>query len=437
MRVFLSILVLIICPLSELSAQDTSGNDSFTSPLKPPHFFSGDFGELRLNHFHSGLDYRTGGQTGLPVFAVKEGYVSRIGISSTGYGNALYLNHPDGTTSVYGHLERFQPKIQEYVKDKQYDRESFQVNITLSPGEFHIKKGEIIAWTGNSGSSGGPHLHFEIRNTKSERAYNPLFYNLGIKDNSAPKIASLYVYPLTANSNVGQDRNKKRFETVPVPGGYRLKMNLPIGLFGKIGFGIQADDDFNGVGLKCGIYSATLFCDGQQVFGFKMNNFSFDDSRYANSQADYEEYLKSHHWIQRLYKQPGNQIDIYDTDDKNGILNLDDGKGHEFEIVVADAFKNKSILKFHTSSKKSSLPVKNQSSGKLFHYDHANVFENNKIRIDIPAGALYDNLEFVWKSSPKPAGCYSELQQVNSKFIPLQKPYTLSVKCDRIPENLR
>jgi len=437
MRVVLLILLPIICFLSELHAQNISFNDSFTSPLKPPFFFSGDFGELRPSHFHSGLDYRTKGQTGLPVYAVKDGYVSRIGISTTGYGNALYLNHPDGTTSVYGHLLKFQPKLQEYVRSFQYDKESFQVNITLKSGEFRIKKGEIIAWSGNSGSSGGPHLHFEIRNTKSERAYNPLFYKLGIKDNSAPKITALYVYPLTANSNVGQDRSKKRFETIPVSGGYRLKLNLPIGLFGKIGFGIQADDDLNGVGLKIGIYSATLLCDGRHVFGFKMNNFSFDDTRYANSQADFEEYQKSHHWIQRLYKQPGNHLDIYDPEDKNGILNLDDGNGHEFEIVVSDAFKNKTSLKFHTTSKKSSAPVKNQYSGKLFQFDQANEFENSKVRIDVPKGALYDNLDFIWKSSPNPSGCYSELQQVSSKFVPLQKPYSLSIKCDGLPENLR
>jgi len=437
MRVVLLILGLLIYSFNSISGQNLPANEPFTSPLKPPFLFSGDFGELRPSHFHSGLDFRTQGQTGLPVFAAKEGYVSRIGISTTGYGNALYLNHPDGTTTVYGHLERFQTKLQEYVKDIQYDRESFQVNITLKPGEFHFKKGEIIAWSGNSGSSGGPHLHFEIRNTKTERAYNPLFYNLGISDISAPKITALYVYPLSPNSNVSQDRSKKRYEAVPVPGGYRLKLNLPIGLFGKIGFGIQSDDDFNGVGLKIGIYSAALFCDGRLVFGFKMNNFSFDDTRYANSQGDFEEYQKTHHWIQRLYKQPGNQVDIYDPADKNGILNLDDGKDHEFEIVVADAFRNKTSLKFHTTSKKSSLPIKDQINGKLFPYDQSNEYGNTKIKVDIPKGALYDNLDFIWKSSPKPNGCYSELNQVSSKFVPLQKQYSLSIKCDGLPENLR
>lgn len=437
MRVVLSVLVFIICSFPGLRAQNLPVNDSFTSSLKIPFSFSGNFGELRPSHLHSGLDFRTGGQTGIPVHAVKDGYISRIGVSTTGYGNALYMNHPDGTTSVYGHLERFLPKLQEYVKEKQYDRESFQVNLTLSAGQFPVKKGEIIAWSGNSGSSGGPHLHFEIRNTESERAYNPIFYIPDLKDNSAPKITAVYVYPLTANSNVGQDRSKKRYETIPVSGGCRLKNNLPIELYGKIGFGIQSQDDFSETGLKCGIYSASLFCDGKQVFGFKMDNFSFDDTRYANSQADYEEYIKAHRWIQRLYKQSGNHLDIYDPADKNGILNLEDGKGHEFEIVVSDAFKNKTNLKFRTTSRKLQLPVKNQSSGNQFLFDQTNVFENDKIKVDVPKGALYDNLDFVWKSAPKPVGCYSELHQVHSKFVPLQKPYTLSIKCDDFPEELK
>ena len=265
MRVVISILLFQICSFSCLWAQKNPVNDSFTGPLKLPFSFSGNFGELRINHFHSGLDFRTEGQIGMPVHAVKEGYISRIGVSTTGYGNALYMNHPDGTTSVYGHLDKFHSKLQQYIKEKQYDRESFQVNITPLSGEFYYTKGEIIAWSGNSGSSGGPHLHFEIRNTKSERAYNPIFYIPGFKDNSAPKIMSVYVYPLTTNSNVGPDRSKKRFETVSVPGGYRLKLNLPIGLYGKIGFGIQAEDNYNSTGLNWGIYSATLFCDGKQV----------------------------------------------------------------------------------------------------------------------------------------------------------------------------
>jgi hypothetical protein len=437
MRIILSILCYLLSSISGIQAQKIAATDSFTDPLKLPVSFAGNFGELRPSHFHSGLDFRTGGQTGIPIHAVKDGYISRIGISITGYGNALYMNHPDGTTSVYGHLERFSPKLQAYVKEKQYNRESFQLDITLSPGEFRFKKDEIIAWSGNSGGSAGPHLHFEIRNTESERAYNPIFYIPGLKDNSAPKIKAIYVYPLSDNSSVGLDLSKKRFETIPIPGGNRLKSNLPIELFGKIGFGVQAEDDYNGSGFKWGIYSATLFCDGKQIFGFKMDNFSFDETRYANSQADYDEYIKGHRWIQRLYKQPGNHLDIYDQTDKNGILNLDDGKSHEFEIVVCDAFKNRTSIKFKTISKKIPFQAKIKPNGKQFFFDQPNEFENDQIKVEIPKGALYDNLNFIWKSTPCPKGCYSELHQVHSKYIPLQKNYSLSIKCEGMPSEFR
>jgi hypothetical protein len=437
MRVILPVLLLLFILNSELFAQKYIGNDSFTSPLKPPFSFSGIFGELRPSHFHSGIDFRTQGKTGLPVYAVKQGFISRIGVSPSGYGNALYMDHPDGTTSVYAHLEKFHPLLMEYVKEKQYDRESFQVTISLLPGIFHFNKGDIIAWSGNSGSSGGPHLHFEIRNTDSERVCNPVFYNFGIKDNSPPKIKAIYVYPLGANSNIGQDHIRKRFETIPVSGGYRLKSNLPIELFGNIAFGIQADDDFSGTGFKCGIYSASVSCDGKPYFGFKMDNFSFVDSRYANAQADYEEYIKSHKWVQKLYRQPGNHLDIYDPGENDGIFNFDDGKGHEFEIVVSDAFNNRTTLKFRTKSKKFPSPSKYQSFNKLFLFNEENFFENDRIRIDVPKDALYENLEFVWNSGPKPAGCFSDLHKVHSKFVPLHKPYSLSIKCEGLPDDLR
>ena len=436
MRYFFLILMLFFYQEPELHAKKLSANESFISPLKPPFFFSGDFGELRASHFHSGLDFRTQGRTGLPVYAAKDGYISRIGVSSSGYGNALYMNHPDGTTTLYGHLERFHPKLEEYVREKQYDKESFTVNLSPFTEEFNFKKGEIIAWSGNSGSSGGPHLHFEIRDTKSEMACNPLLYDLGIKDNSAPKIAAVYVYPLTEKSSVAQLNIKKRFETIPISGGYQLKNNLPIEVFGKIGFGIQADDDFNGTGLKCGIYSATLLCDGIPVFGFKMDKFAFEDSRYANSQADFEERVKSHRWVQRLYRQPGNYIKIYEPLIDDGILRLDDGKGHEFEIIVSDAFKNKTKVKFTTFSKKIQLPLIYRPVTKKFLFDQPNEFGNDQIKIGIPKGALYDNLDFIWKSSPQPPGCYSPMQFVQTQFVPLQKPCSISLKCEALPESL-
>jgi len=436
MKLFFTFTLIFICYCYNLFSQNSLPGESFISPLNLPFSFSGNFGELRASHFHTGLDFRTQGRTGIPVHAVKDGYISRISVSPTGYGNVLYLSHPDGNTTVYGHLEKFTPIVNEYVKDRQYYTESFQVNLTFTPIEFSFKKGEIIAWSGNSGGSAGPHLHFEIRDTKSERAMNPLFYIPGIKDNSAPKITSVYIYPLSESSYVNKSREKKRFDPNTLQNNNKSKETPPVELFGKIGFGIQAGDFYSGTGIMCGIYSATLFCDGIPVFGFKMNNLSFDKSRFANSQVDYEELQIGHRWIQRLYKQPGNELDIYDPDVKNGILDLEDERPHNIEIVVSDVFKNKTSIKFKVFSKRVQLPSKKSSSGKEFLYDSQNEFENDKVRVTIPKGALYDNFRFIYKNGPKPVGCYSELQEIHLKTVPLQKPYYLSIKVNDLPENL-
>ena len=437
MRALLTVICLLFLFAINTYAIKNSGDNSIKSPLNPPYYFAGNFGELRPNHFHAGLDFRTQGKIGLPVYAVKDGYISKIGVSPTGYGNVLYMNHSDGTTTLYGHLLKFQTSIQDYVREKQYDKESFALTLNPSENQFRFKQGDIIAWSGNTGSSGGPHLHFEIRNSKSEIAENPLFYPMGITDKSAPKVIALYVYPLDKNSNIGKERTKKRLEAISVPGGYRLKNNAPLEVFGKIGFGVQAEDYFNGVGLKCGIYSAHLYCDKKEVFGFKMDQVAFEDTKYANSQGDLEEYMSASRRVERLYKQPGNKLDIYTLPNSSGVLNFDDGKSHDFELIVSDAFKNKATLHFKTKEKKSIAPVRPKPNLKEFAYDKSNSFENDKIKIEIPKGALYDNLYFNYSATPKIAGCYSELHKVGSKTILTHIPYTLSISCEELPSDLK
>ncbi len=226
-------------------------NEYYSSPVKIPILLSGNFAELRSNHFHSGIDIKTQGVTGFPIYSVADGFVSRIVVSPTGYGNALYINHPNGTTTVYGHLQSFRDDIAEYVKENQYLQKSFKVDLKVLPGEFQIKKDDIIAKSGNSGSSGGPHLHFEIRDTKSENPLNPLKYNFDIKDTIPPKILSLMITPLSDDSYVIDDTRKRRFPIVFYNGKYHIKNNPAVPVYGEIGFAIETNDYLNGSWNKC------------------------------------------------------------------------------------------------------------------------------------------------------------------------------------------
>jgi hypothetical protein len=409
----------------------------YVSPIRTPLSFSGGFGELRRNHFHTGLDFRTSGQTGIPVYAAKEGSVARISVSASGYGNALYLVHPDGNTTVYGHLQRFHPKIEAYVRSQQYSLKQFAVNLTLPAGSIAFKKGDLVAWSGNSGSSGGPHLHFEVRNTISEKPQNPISYIPGILDKSSPRIFSLYLYPLSANSSVNKSRNKVRLETIPANHITRLKNQLPAEVYGDIGVGIQTDDDFNGAGFKCGIYSAELYLDQELVYTVRFDHLAFDQGRYVNSYADYEELAKSKRWIQRLFLQPGNKMEISKTNDTRGILKLSDGKTHQVKIIVSDAFNNATSLSFKLISNALKLPDREEEFTRKFYYDKQNKYETSDLKIVMQEGSLYEDLNFLYRNTVKNGQFVSQIHSIHNQYVPVHLPYSLSIKTLQVPLDLQ
>lgn len=409
----------------------------YTAPLKIPFSFSGGFGELRRNHFHTGLDFRTSGQTGLPVYAVKEGYAARILVSPSGYGRALYLVHPDGHTSVYGHLLRFHPKIEEYLKTEQYRLRQFAVNLTIPPNLLSFQRGECIAWSGNSGSSGGPHLHFEIRNTETEKPQNPLFYLPGINDHSIPRITSLFIYPMSPGSSVNKGRRRQQVETLPSGKVTRLKNQAPLEVFGDIGIGIQTTDDFNGTGIKCGIYSAELFFDDEKVYSFKVDQLAFDQGRFVNSHIDYDELIRNKRWIHRLFRQPGNRMEMCHTDANRGILPVSDHKAHTVKVQVSDAFGNATTLSFKMVSKGSPLPVVQEEFTRQFQIDRPNKYVSDDLRLSIPEGALYDHLNFICKSETRPGNYLSGIHRIHNQYVPLHLPYDLSIRSHSIPQHLQ
>jgi hypothetical protein len=408
----------------------------YSDPVKIPMLLSGSFAELRSNHFHSGIDIKTQGTTGLPVYSVADGYVSRISVSPTGYGNALYINHPNGTTSVYGHLLRFNSALSKYVKNKQYEQKSFRVDLEIPPYLFPVKQNEEIAKSGNSGSSGGPHLHFEIRDTNTEEPLNPLKYNFPVNDSIPPKIFSVLLVPLSDESNVNFGTVQRSYPVVFYDGAYHLKNNPVIPVWGQIGVALQTNDYLDGSYNKCGINLLRMAVDGETYFTFQLNRFSFDDTRYINSHIVFDEYMSSNRRFQKTWLDPGNKLPIYNHNGSQGIITPKQDQVQEVEIELKDTYGNTSLLVFSVKgSFKEIVPIGHENTTS-FKHDRENQFEKSDAEVFLPNGALYRDLNFTYSKKTADVEFYSDFHNIHNNRVPLQKSATFRIKTKNIPEEL-
>lgn len=402
----------------------------FISPVEFPLLLSANFGELRIDHFHSGLDIKTQGVTGKEVVAAANGYISRINITPGGFGNALYITHPSGYTTVYGHLERFTDKIEGYVKARQYGKKSFQITLFPAKDDFPVKQGELIAYSGNSGSSGGPHLHFEIRKSDSEKPINPLLFNLGVVDNIKPVIEKLVIYPANRNTLVANEHVTKKISVSGNHGIYSITPENEIPISGLAGFGIKASDLLNDSNNKCAVQSIELSIDSISIFKYIMDGFSFAESRFVNSHIDYETFMRENTYIERAFVLPNDKLSIYKDVINRGLYNFDDNKIHQVEITVTDANNNKSVLKFHIKAgtiKMAPVQVPDKDIT-VMPFNMANKFSAENISVSIPEGALYDTLKFSYKKEQGTVEMLSDLHYIADRFTPVQKPFTISIK---------
>ncbi|MBB5636230.1 murein DD-endopeptidase MepM/ murein hydrolase activator NlpD [Pedobacter cryoconitis] len=404
----------------------------FRPPLDiVPPALAGSFGELRGNHFHSGIDFRTNQREGYPVHAIADGYVSRMRVQNSGFGLALYLVHPNGYTSVYGHLSRFAPKIAEAVKALEYQKKTFELDEFPAADLFPVHKGDVIAYSGNRGSSGGPHLHFEIRDSKTENTINPQLFGIQIPDNIPPVIYSLYVYKL----------NKKPFSeytpkiAIPITGAagkYAVAKAGPVIVSGEVGFGITATDRHNGASGINGVYSIELEVDGQTVFTSSLEKFAFENSKAINSHIDYPALMTSRRSIQKSFVDPGNPLQIYSNLVNNGRIEFKDQQVHELKYIVTDAKGNKSILPFTVKSDgQTVISTPDQPDGIPFFYNKENEFSTAGVKVVLPKGTLYNDFNLVYKVKPEPArGAYSPVYQIHNNLTPLHIGFDLWIKAD-------
>lgn len=392
--------------------------DYFRSPLDIPMQLSGNFGELRSNHFHAGFDFKTQKKEGLSVFAAADGYVSRIKISTFGYGKAIYITHPNGFTTVYGHLQKGSPFIEKFIKQEQYKNQSYEMDLYLKSNELPVKKSEIIAFSGNTGGSSGPHLHFEIRDTFTEKVINPLFFGFDsfYKDTKKPILTSLFAYPLSESAVINQSKNPVVLSlTLQKDGNYLADRVRADGL---IGFGFSAYDMSDFSWDRNGIFKAELFLNGKSEFSYEFNTFSFDESRFINALIDFSKYKIMKQRVQKLFMKTPYNLSIINSNKDYGAINSTTNFNQIARIELSDYFNNRTQITIPIENSK--LPALDALNTKKTPYLVKTTkeynFEKENWSVTFPPTTFYDDFYLEFDVNNKILQLSNELVPVHSNF---------------------
>ena len=399
-----------------LQAQKVDTN--FRNPLDITNYLAGNFAELRGFHFHSGIDIKTNQREGYNIYAVEDGYVSRINISPRGYGNAVYVTHPNGFTSVYGHLQQFVGQVDTFARKEQYAQQKFAINVFPGKDAIPVKKGDVLGLSGNSGSSGGPHLHFEIRDTKTEEILNPFLHGFDVPDSKAPLLNGMYIYALN-----GEVAGKSRYDLTGAK-----HYSSPVYASGKVGIGVKAYDKHNGANNMNGIYNIQIYANDEIIWEYTANRFAFHETRYINCQTDYAQYMTNKSWIYKGFQVAGNKLQMVSNLKNDGIIDLVEGKTYAIKVILTDYAGNKTDGSFKIIGKAQPTEnplVKNEN---WLYWNQENYFKNDDVELSFPKDAFYEDFELNYKYSD---GKY----YIENDQVPLHKYYTLAIYPKNIPVN--
>ncbi len=436
MRFCLSTILLFVILISFSFAvpgdEKTYPKDYFRSPVSNTLRLSGTFGELRPNHFHSGIDIK--GTIGQTLYAAADGYISRIKVQKNGYGKVLYLTHAEGYTTVYAHMNNFTPQLEQYIKNHQYDREKFEIELFPGKDEWVFKKGETIGAMGTTGSSFGPHLHFEIRDSKTEKPINPLLFGLTVADKQAPRMHQLRIYHL---DDKHEALDAKTYDLVKKGDRYVIPGNpLTIGAW-RAGFALKVYDHMDGVSNWNGIYALDTYVDDELVYHFEMKDFSFSETRYLNAHLDYGEQVANRAYFHRCYRMPGNRLSIYSQAANDGVVTLYADQPSKITMVARDVAGNTSKLEFQVQRGEVPRPEPRAYNYVLLH-DQENAIEKYSMRVSFPKGSFYETLYMNYTADEeKSDGVYSAVHSLHDYRTPVHRYFNLAIRPTLLPDKLK
>lgn len=443
MRILLSAMALAAAVSSAAQSLPQYPKDYFRNPLDIPIFLAGNFGECRPGHFHSGTDIKTSGKEGQPVHAAAAGYISRIKMEKGGFGHALYITHPNGYTTLYAHLSEFSPAIQKYVKQQQYERKRWDVDLQLSPGQFPVAKGQQIALSGNTGASTAPHLHFEIRDTKTEHPLNPQLFGLPVADKLPPVITELAVYDDNIyegnKQTIGLALKEKEYKPIRTDKPFAIRKDTVQVSSGLIGIGIRADDYMEGSDNTITFLTARLYLDDSLQSVVTLNDIGYDESRYINAYTDYKSKQLDHKWIQLLFLMPGNRLDrIYSNlNTTKGRLNVAPGAIHKLSVVLTDDCGNSATSSFFIDPQPATIPKPPIAGCTPFAASKPNTYTAPNISFTLDDRQLYDDICCYTSATPD-IKAWSDKFVLHYPYVPLHHYFDLQLKPNKpIPFVLR
>ncbi len=407
--------------------------DFFAAPVSGPLRLSGTFGELRPDHFHSGIDIKGG--LGVSIYAAGDGEVYCIKMNPGGYGSVMYLRHPNGYTTLYAHLSGFSPELAKYIEEKQYAAQQFNVELYPEAGRFPVKKGQLIAKMGNTGHSFGPHLHFEIRETATDRSINPLLFGLQVLDNTPPRVHELKIYQIAENNQLAETRR------VPL-----LLKNTQYGVTGdtlkvktkQVGLAIKAYDHMDGVNNWNGIYTLDLLVDDKPVYHFAVEKLDFSETRYINAHVDYEERVSRNSYFHRCFLLPGNGLSMYNQVLENGKINIAEKQTRKVNIVIKDVAGNTARTQFWVKLDTALVKASPRQYNYLLPYNQPSIIQTSDVRISFPEKIFYEDCYLQYSVVPeRSANVFSKVHILNNTRIPVHSFYSMALKPIKLPDSLK